>query len=189
MRNSGFATFASVGLVIGAALIAVAPVHVGRAQSWVQQRNAAAATLAEALRTAKPPYPETTFESTAAYDDLVVVNYVMIDSALFARVKSADANQLRQVRARDYCNDSRIAYLRQGIVVNEMFATFFDHNDRVSVFISLKACDDAQSALARYGCPTRPHFSECAPDDRRCEVASKIRGCISDDILFRMRTR
>lgn len=29
------------------------------------------------------------------------------------------------------------------------------------------------------------HFSACPPDDRKCEVASKMRGCIVDDTLRR----
>jgi invasion protein IalB len=34
------------------------------------------------------------------------------------------------------------------------------------------------------GCTAPPvHFSDCPPDDRKCEVASKMRGCIRDDLL------
>ena len=37
------------------------------------------------------------------------------------------------------------------------------------------------------GCGVRApvHFSACAADDRKCEVASKMRRCIVDDILRR----
>ena len=31
------------------------------------------------------------------------------------------------------------------------------------------------------------HFSACPPDDRKCEVASKMRGCVVDDIPGRKR--
>jgi invasion protein IalB len=35
----------------------------------------------------------------------------------------------------------------------------------------------------RLGCTAPPaHFSDCAPDDRKCEVASKMRGCVRDDL-------
>jgi Invasion associated locus B (IalB) protein len=37
----------------------------------------------------------------------------------------------------------------------------------------------------RLGCAAPPaHFSDCTPDDRKCEVASKMHGCVRDD-LFR----
>jgi hypothetical protein len=34
----------------------------------------------------------------------------------------------------------------------------------------------------------RPDFSACALDDRKCEVASKMGGCVFDDMM-RPRTR
>jgi hypothetical protein len=157
MRKAAFATFASCGLVTAALVTAVAPVGVVQAQGLVQQWNAAAAALAEALRVAKAPYEGITFESAEAYDSLVEVKYVVTDSAFFSRMKSAGADQLRQSRARDYCSDNRIAYLKQGASVYEIFATS-DHTDGIYVSISNSTCVD-----------------------RACEAAGKTRGCSRND--------
>lgn len=105
-----------------------------------------AAALADALRAAKTSFAYFTLESAAAYDNVVEVKYVMTDSALFSRMKSADANQLRRFRAGDYCNNDRIAYLRQGVTVYEIFATS-EHSDRVYVSIDNKICGDARCGL------------------------------------------
>ncbi len=121
-----------------------------------------AAALVEALRAAKTSYPYFTLESAAAYDNLVEANYVVTDAAFFSRMKSANANQLRQFRARDYCNDNRIAYLRQGVTVYEIFATS-DRSDRVYVSIDNKICGDAR----------------CGLEPRT------LRGCIYDDRLMK----
>jgi hypothetical protein len=44
-------------------------------------------------------------------------------------------------------------------------------------------------SLRVFGCGVLApvHFSACAADDRKCEVASKMRGCIVDDIPRRKR--
>ena len=47
-----------------------------------------------------------------------------------------------------------------------------------------KVFEEQQTRRQRFGCTAPPtHLSDCAPDDRRCEVASKMRGCIRDDLL------
>jgi hypothetical protein len=188
MRKTAFATFASFGLVTAAIVAVVGSVDVGQAQSSIdrQQSKSMATALAEEFRrTRSSPDARITFESAATYDGYFVeMKYVMTDSALFSRLKRVDANQLRRVRARDYCTDARIAYLRQGIVVHEVFATS-DHSDRVDVSIGSSSCGDVRYGLERLGCMAtpRPHFANCAPDDRPCEVASKMRGCMRDDML------
>jgi hypothetical protein len=158
MRKSAFAAFASFGFVMTALVMAVAPIGGVRAQSFIQQRNAAAAALAEALRAEKAPYEGITFESAEVYDSLVEVKYVVTDSVFFSRMKSADANYMRQFRARDYCSDSRIAYLQQGASVYEIFATS-DHSGGIYVSVSNSTCMDRSV----------------------CEALGKTRDCIRND--------
>jgi hypothetical protein len=56
--------------------------------------------------------------------------------------------------------------------------------------IDLSSCggpkyEPERRLLQRFGCTAHPaHFSDCSPDDRKCEVASKIRGCVAPDGVF-----
>ena len=47
-----------------------------------------------------------------------------------------------------------------------------------------KVFAEQQTRRQRFECTAPPaHFSDCPPDDRKCEVASKMRGCVRDDLL------
>ena len=42
---------------------------------------------------------------------------------------------------------------------------------------------DSSDVLRAFGCvEVPPGLSACAPDDRKCEVASKMHGCVNDRI-------
>ena len=47
-----------------------------------------------------------------------------------------------------------------------------------------KVLAEQQTRRQRFECTAPPaHFSDCPSDDRKCEVASKMRGCVRDDLL------
>ena len=189
MRKADLATFASFGLVAAEIVMLVVSVGIGQAQSQTSdmQQPKSAAVMAVVINQggfgATPLWPSFTFAGAAAYVNVVEVKYVTIDSALFSRMKIAGEVQLRRLRAAVYCTGARLAYLRRGITVREVFTTL-DRGDRVDVSIDVSSCDDPKYGPERplpFGCVAPlAHFSHCAPDDRKCEVASKMRGCVVD---------
>jgi hypothetical protein len=145
-----------------------------------------ARVLANAYGGKAPAGAEITFESVTVHANMVEVKWTVTDMA-FSRLKNA-ANEMRSSRASAYCDAHDLAYyLNRGVIVHEVFATP-NHSDLISFTLNISNCGAPKNPLERFGCTTQhENLSSCAPDDRKCEVLSKMRGCISDDILYRKR--
>jgi hypothetical protein len=181
-----FIAAALIGGAVGAAQSQTA----GTQSPGLPDGTANAKALADAFNARllkAQPSASTTFESATSNDNVADVIYVVADVMFFSRLKNALKNapdQFRRSRASQYCGYFA-AYL-QGVAIHEVFATS-DHSDRVDLTVTFdgSGCDaDAEFLLRQFGCKApRPHFTACPPDDRKCEVASKMHGCITDDIL------
>jgi len=175
--------------LMGGAVGAAQSQSVGTQSPESPDGTANAKALADAfnarLLKAQPSAPAT-FESATSHDNVADVTYVVADVMFFSRLRNALKNapdQFRRSRASQYCGFFA-AYLR-GVTIHEVFATS-DHSDRVDLTVTFAGpgCDaDAEFLLPQFGCkPPRPHFTACPSDDRKCEVASKMRGCVVDDM-------
>jgi hypothetical protein len=79
--------------------------------------------------TPKVPGAQIAFESATSHDNIVELRYVANDSAIISRLKST-ADQTRLAKASYYCNEARISYLKQGVVMHEIVATS-DNSDHI----------------------------------------------------------
>jgi hypothetical protein len=99
------------------------------------------------LSTLKTPGAQITFESATSHDNIVELRFVASDSAIFARLKS-NADQMRLGKISYYCNESRIAYLKQGVVMREILATS-GNTDQIEFTFDISTCDSlSKSKLA-----------------------------------------
>jgi hypothetical protein len=90
--------------------------------------------------TVKTPGAALTFESATSHDNVVEMRYVASDDAGFARLK-ASVDQTRLVKASYYCKDSRLAYLKLGVVMHEVIATP-GNSDQIEFTFDKSSCDD-----------------------------------------------
>jgi len=79
------------------------------------------------------------FESTTSHDNIVELRYVANDSAIISRLRST-ADQTRVAKASYYCNEARISYLKQGVVMREIVATS-DNSDHIEFTFDISTCD------------------------------------------------
>jgi hypothetical protein len=78
------------------------------------------------------------FDSATAHDNVVEVKYIANDFAAFDGFK-ANSNAARAQLVGYYCDDSRAAYLRQGVVIHLLYLRS-DNNDRVEFTIDRSSC-------------------------------------------------
>jgi hypothetical protein len=100
-----------------------------------------AKTIAFAINanTVKTPGAALAFESATSHDNVVEMKYVVSDAAGFARLK-ASADQTRLVKASYYCKESRLAYLKLGVVMHEVIATP-TNSDHIDFTFDKSSCD------------------------------------------------
>ncbi|HWN49419.1 MAG TPA: hypothetical protein VNO18_06255 [Xanthobacteraceae bacterium] len=103
----------------------------------VEMAKAIAQTIS--ANTLKAPGAPIAFESATSHDNFVEVRYVANDAAVFARLKS-NVDQIRLDKASYYCNESRIAYLKQGVVMHEVIATS-NNSDQIDFTFDRSSCD------------------------------------------------
>jgi hypothetical protein len=79
------------------------------------------------------------FVSATSHDNVVELRYVANDAATFSRIKG-NADQVRLSKASYYCNESRIAYLKQGVVMHEVIAAS-NNSDALDFTFDKSSCD------------------------------------------------
>ena len=79
------------------------------------------------------------FDSATAHDNVVSVIFVANDFAAFDSFKS-NSNVVRAQLIGFYCETTRIVYLRQGVVIHQIYARS-DNKDRVEFTIDKSSCD------------------------------------------------
>ncbi|HEX9323775.1 MAG TPA: hypothetical protein VF913_16900 [Xanthobacteraceae bacterium] len=89
--------------------------------------------------TLKAPGAQIAFESATSHENIVEVRFVANDPAVFSRLKS-NADHIRSVKASYYCNESRIIYLKHGVVMREIIATS-NNNDQIEFTFDVSTCD------------------------------------------------
>jgi hypothetical protein len=92
----------------------------------------------------KTPGAAISFESATSHDNIVEMRYVANDAAVFVRLKST-IDQMRLAKTSYYCNESRVAYLRQGIVMREVIATS-NNSDQIEFTFDKSSCDSLPKA-------------------------------------------
>ena len=109
--------------------------------------NAAPPTAAEtakaiangiAASTQRTPGAPLSFDSATAHDNVVELRYLANDAG-FARLK-ANGEQMRSAKISYYCKDSRLAFLRRGVVFREVFATSAG-TDQFAFTVDKSSCD------------------------------------------------
>jgi hypothetical protein len=90
------------------------------------------------ISTVKTPGAPITFESATSHDNVVELRFVANDAAALSRLKSK-ADQMRLVKTSYYCNESRIAYLKQGIVMHEILTTA-GNTEQIEFTFDISSC-------------------------------------------------
>jgi hypothetical protein len=89
--------------------------------------------------TVKTPGAAIAFESATSHDNVVEMRYVVSDAAGFSRLKDT-VDQTRLVKASYYCKESRLAYLKLGVVMHEVIATP-GNSDQIEFTFDKSSCD------------------------------------------------
>jgi hypothetical protein len=89
--------------------------------------------------TLRSPGAAIAFESATSHDNVVEMKYVASDAAGFSRLKDS-ADQTRLVKASYYCKESRLAYLKLGVVMHEVIATP-GNSDQIEFTFDKSSCD------------------------------------------------
>jgi hypothetical protein len=130
---------------IAAAALTGAVLGEANGQTTDTQAPATPAQVAKAIafainaNTAKTPGAALVFESATSHDNVVEMKYVVSDAAGLARLK-ASADQTRSVKTSYYCKESRLAYLKLGVVMHEVFVTP-GNGDRIDFTFDKSSCD------------------------------------------------
>jgi hypothetical protein len=92
------------------------------------------------ISTLKTPGAQITFESATSHDNVVELRFVANDAAAFTRLKN-NVDQMRSAKTSYYCNESRVAYLKQGVVMHEILATS-GNTDRIEFTFDISTCNN-----------------------------------------------
>jgi hypothetical protein len=95
--------------------------NTGRPRSTAELAGDIARTITNSASSLNASSGPILFVSAASRDNIVEVKYVAKDNNIFARLK-ASFNQIQLTKASYYCNENRISYLKQGIVIHEVIA-------------------------------------------------------------------
>ncbi|HLH92459.1 MAG TPA: hypothetical protein VKX28_28855 [Xanthobacteraceae bacterium] len=88
--------------------------------------------------TRAPPGAPISLTSATSHDGVVEIRYAVTDVVAFGRFK-ANIETARRSTAALYCNESRRAFLDQGVVLHEVFA-MSDGSDQVEFTIDKSSC-------------------------------------------------
>jgi hypothetical protein len=135
---------AATALVAGAFGEASGQTASGQGPKTLAEIAAAMANTVSA-NTVRAPGAQITFESSSSHDNVVELRYVVSDAAAIARLKS-NADQVRLVKASYYCNESRIAYLKQGVVMHEVVAAS-DNSAQIDFTFDKSSCDSLPKVM------------------------------------------
>jgi hypothetical protein len=115
--------------------------------------NAAPPTLAEtakaiangiAASTQRTPGAPLSFESATSHDNVVELRYLANDAG-FARMKTS-SEQMRLAKVSYYCQDSRLAFLKQGVVIHEVVTTAAS-TEQINFTFDKSSCDSQPKAV------------------------------------------
>jgi hypothetical protein len=135
-------------IVAAAALLGVALGEAGGQTTG----NAAPPTPAEmakaiangiAANTQRTPGAALSFESATSHDNVVELRYLANDAG-FARLKT-NSEQVRLAKVSYYCKDSRLAFLKQGIVIHEVLTTAAN-TEQINFTFDKSSCDGLPKA-------------------------------------------
>ncbi|MGC1444806.1 MAG: hypothetical protein WA837_05010 [Xanthobacteraceae bacterium] len=135
----------ALGIAVVSILLAGTPLVEAKSQGTNNQRSNTPADVANAIahtidaNTLKSRGAPLDFDSATAHDNVVEVRYIANDFAAFDRFKR-DSNAVRADLVGYYCDESRAAYLRQGVVIHQTYVRS-DSNDRVEFTIDTSSCD------------------------------------------------
>ena len=88
--------------------------------------------------TRAPPGAPISLASATSHDNVVEIRYAVTDIVAFGRFK-ANIETARRSTASLYCNESRRAFLDQGVVLHEVFA-LSDGSDQVDFTVDKSMC-------------------------------------------------
>jgi hypothetical protein len=83
------------------------------------------------------------FESATSHDNVVELRYLANDAG-FARLK-ASSEQIRLAKVSYYCKENRLAYLKLGVVIHEVFATSAN-TDQIAFTFDKSSCNNLPKA-------------------------------------------
>jgi len=127
-------------LILGGAMSGAAWSQTGNDQDRkALAETAKAIALTINANTQRTPGAPIAFESATSHDNFVELRYVANDAAAFARLK-ASVDKVRLDKASYYCNDSRIAYLKQGVVMHEILLAP-NRSDKLDFIFDRESCD------------------------------------------------
>jgi hypothetical protein len=118
--------------------------NTGRPKTTAEMARDIALTFTNSASALNAPSAPVTFVSATSRDNIVEVRYVAKDNAIFARLKN-NSDQMRLGKASYYCNESRISYLKQGVVIHEMIATS-NNSDQFDFTFDKSSCDHLPNA-------------------------------------------
>ncbi len=89
--------------------------------------------------TLKAPGALVAFESAKSHNNIVELRYVTNELAAFSNIKK-NSDRVLSVKGSYYCSESRIRYLKQGIVMREIMA-LADNSDHIEFWFDISVCD------------------------------------------------
>jgi hypothetical protein len=96
-----------------------------------------------AASTVRVPGAPLAFESATSHDNVVELRYLANDTG-FARLKTS-TEQMRLVKVAYYCKESRLAFLKLGVVIHEVVATAAN-TDNIDFTFDKSSCDSLPKA-------------------------------------------
>jgi hypothetical protein len=112
----------ATALICGVVLKADSQTANGRQKTTAEMARDIAGTITNSASSLNAPNGPIFFVSAASRGNIIEVKYVTKDNAIFARLKNI-SDQMRLSKTSYYCNESRISYLKQSIVIHEVIAT------------------------------------------------------------------
>src|SRR5207244_2561970 len=131
----------AIRIVAAAALIGAA---LGEADGQTAGTPPTPAETAKAIangiasNTVKVPGAPLAFESATSHDNVVELRYLANDTG-FGRLKTS-TEQIRLLKVAYYCKESRLAFLKLGVVIHEVIATAAN-TDKIDFTFDKSSCD------------------------------------------------
>jgi hypothetical protein len=116
----------------------------GRPKTTAEMARDIARTITDSASSLNAPNGPIFFVSALSRDNIVEVKYVTKDNAIFAGLKSS-SDQMRLGKSSYYCNEARISYLKQGIVIQEIIITS-NNGDQFDFTFDKSSCEGLPKA-------------------------------------------
>ena len=104
-----------------------------------------AKAIANAIAASTQPTPGAplSFESATSHDNVVELRYLANDAG-FARMKTS-SEQMRLAKVSYYCEESRLAFLKRGVVIHEVVTTAAN-TEQINFTFDKSSCDSLPKA-------------------------------------------